>query len=148
VDLIFVPYKGGAPLVTDLVGGQVPAAITVLSEVIKHHQSGKVRILASSGSQRSLVAPNVPTFKELGFAAMEGAGWQAFHTTARTPRPVIDRLSTAIASAIKAPDVTERLLAVGLEPVGSTADELATRVAEDTARWAPIVKASGFRADE
>jgi len=148
VDLIFVPYKGGAPLVTDLVAGQVPAGITVLSELLKYHQSGKVRILASSGSQRSPAAPGIPTFKELGFAAMEGSGWQAFHATAGTPRATIDRLSSAIASAIKAPEVNERLLALGLEPVGSTPDELARRVAEDTARWAPIVKASGFRADD
>ncbi len=148
VELIFVSYKGGAPLVTDLVGGQVPAGITVLSEMIKHHQSGKVRILASSGSQRSPAAPDIPTFKELGFAAIEGMGWQAFHTAARTPRPMIERLSTAIASAIKAPEVSERLLAIGLEPVGSTPDELARREAEETAKWAPVVKASGFRADE
>jgi tripartite-type tricarboxylate transporter receptor subunit TctC len=148
LDLAFVPYKGGAPFVNDLVGGQVPAGITVLSELIKHHESGRVRMLASSGALRSPVAPDVPTFKELGFAAMVGTGWQAFHTTARTPRPIIDRLSTAIASAINAPDVKERLLAIGLEPVGSTPDELASRMAEDTARWAPAVKASGFRADE
>jgi tripartite-type tricarboxylate transporter receptor subunit TctC len=148
LDLAFVPYKGGAPFVNDLVGGQVPAGITVLSELIKHHESGRVRMLASSGAQRSPVAPDVPTFKELGFAAMVGTGWQAFHTTARTPRPIIDRLSTAIASAINAPEVKERLLAIGLEPVGSTPDELASRMAEDTARWAPAVKASGFRADE
>jgi len=148
VDLVFVPYKGGAPLVTDLVGGQVPAGITALSEMIKQHQSGKVRVLASSGAQRSPAAPDVPTFKELGLAAIEFTGWQAFHTTAGTPRPTVDRLSTAIASAIKAPEVSERLLAIGLEPVGSTPDELASRVAEDTARWAPIVKASGFRAEE
>ncbi len=148
VELVFVPYKGGAPLVTDLVGGQVPAGITVLSEMIKQHQSGKVRILASSGSQRSAAAPDVPTFKELGFAAIEGTGWQAFHTSAKTPRPMIDRLSAAITAAIKAPEVTERLLAIGLEPVGSTPDELARREAEETARWAPVVKASGFRAEE
>ena len=79
---------------------------------------------------------------------MEGTGWHAFHTTAGTPRPTIDRLSKAIGSAIKAPEVSERWLAIGLEPVGSTPDELARRVAEDTARWTPIVKASGFRADE
>jgi tripartite-type tricarboxylate transporter receptor subunit TctC len=148
VDLVFVPYKGGALLVTDLVGGQVPAGITALSEMIKQHQSGKVRVLASSGAQRSPAAPDVPTFKELGFAAIEGTGWYAFHTTAGTPRPTVDRLSTAIASAIKAPEVSERLLAIGLEPVGSTPDELARREAEETARWAPIVKASGFRAEE
>jgi tripartite-type tricarboxylate transporter receptor subunit TctC len=94
------------------------------------------------------MAPEVPTFKELGFAAIEGTGWQAFHTSAGTPPPTIDRLSAAIASAIKSPEISARLLALGLEPVGSTPDELATRVAEDTARWAPIVKASGFRADE
>jgi tripartite-type tricarboxylate transporter receptor subunit TctC len=148
VDLAAVPYKGSAPFVNDLVGGQVPAGITVLSQLLKLNDAGKVRVLATSGSQRSPVAPDIPTFKELGFAAIEGTGWQAFHTTAGTPRETIDRLALAIASAIKAPEVSERLVALGLEPVGSTPDELARRVAEDTAKWAPIVKASGFRADE
>ena len=148
VDLAVVPYKGSAPFVNDLVGGQVPAGITVLSQLLKLNEAGKVRVLATSGSQRSPVAPDIPTFKELGFAAIEGTGWQAFHTTAGTPRPIIDRLAAAIASAIRSPEVSERLLALGLEPVGSTPDELANRIAEDTAKWAPIVKASGFRADE
>jgi tripartite-type tricarboxylate transporter receptor subunit TctC len=148
VDLAVVPYKGSAPFVSDLLGGQVPAGITVLSQLLKHHQAGKVRVLAASGSQRSSIAPDVPTFKELGFAAIEGTGWQAFHTSAGTPRATIDRLSAAIASSIKSPEISARLHALGLEPVGSTPDELASRVAEDTARWAPIVKASGFRADE
>lgn len=147
LDLTAVPYKGGGQLVNDLIGGQVPAGITVLSELIKHHESGKVRILASFGTARSPVAPGVPTFNELGFANVEGNGWQAFHVTAGTPRPVIERLSAAIASALHAPEVKERFLAVGLEPVGSTPDELARRVAEETARWAPLVKASGFRVD-
>jgi len=148
VDLAVVPYKGSAPFVNDLVGGQVPAGITVLSQLLKLSEAGKVRVLATSGSQRSPVAPDIPTFKELGFAAIEGTGWQAFHTTAGTPRPIIDRLAAAIASAIRSPEVSERLLALGLEPVGSAPDELANRIAEDTAKWAPIVKASGFRADE
>lgn len=147
-DLAVVPYKGSPPLVNDLIGGQVPAGILVLSQVLKLHEAGKVRMLGTSGSQRSPVAPDVPTFKELGFAAIEGTGWQAFHTTAGTPRPMIDRLSAAIASAIKSPETRARLLALGLDPVGSTPDEFASRIAEDTARWAPIVKASGFRADE
>jgi tripartite-type tricarboxylate transporter receptor subunit TctC len=111
------------------------------------HQAGKLRVLAISGSERSAIAPDVPTFTELGFGEIEGSGWQAFHTTAGTPRPVIDRLSSAIAKALGSPEVKERLLATGLEPVGSTADELAKRMADDTARWAPVVRASGFRAD-
>lgn len=148
VDLAVVPYKGSALLTNDLIGGQVPAGISVLSQLLKHHGEGKLRVLATSGSQRSPMAPNVPTFKELGFTAIEGTGWQAFHTSAGTPRPTINRLSTAIASAINSPEVSKRLLALGLEPVGSTPDELATRVSEDIAKWASIVKASGFRADE
>jgi tripartite-type tricarboxylate transporter receptor subunit TctC len=148
VKLAVVPYKGSAQFVNDLIGGQVPAGITVVSQLLKHHQAGTVKMLATSGSERSPMAPDVPTFKELGFAAIEGTGWQAFHTSVGTPRPTIDRLSAAIASAIKAPEVRDGLLALGLEPVGSNPDELANRVIEDTAKWAPVVKASGFRADQ
>ncbi|MFY7902243.1 MAG: tripartite tricarboxylate transporter substrate-binding protein, partial [Rubrivivax sp.] len=89
-----------------------------------------------------------PTFAELGSGALEGTGWQAFPTGAGPPRPVVERLAAAIAQAVRAPEAVERLVAMGLEPVGSTPDELATRIAEDIARWAPVVKASGFRADE
>ena len=148
VDLAVVPYKGSAPLVNDLIGGQIPAGITVLSQLLKHHEAGKLRMLATSGRQRSPMAPNVPTFKELGLVALEGTGWQAFYATAGTPRSTVDRLSRAIVSAIKSPPIEQRLVELGLEPVGSTPDELAARAAEDTVRWAPIVKASGFRADE
>jgi tripartite-type tricarboxylate transporter receptor subunit TctC len=148
LELVSVPYKGGPPLVADLVGGQVPAGITSLADFVSHHQSGKLRLLGTSGTGRSAVAPDVPTFKELGFDEIEGDGWQAFHTTAGTPRPTIERLSAVIAAAIRSPEVSNRLLATGLEPVGSTAEELASRMRADLARWAPIVKASGYRADQ
>jgi tripartite-type tricarboxylate transporter receptor subunit TctC len=148
LELSSVPYKGGPPLVTDLIGGQVPAGITSLADLSKQHEAGKLRVLGTSGAKRSLIAPDVPTFKELGFADIEGDGWQAFHTTAGTPRATIERLSTGIAAAIRSADVSEKLLATGLEPVGSTADELASRMAADLAKWAPIVKASGYRADQ
>jgi tripartite-type tricarboxylate transporter receptor subunit TctC len=148
VDLAVVPYKGSAPFVNDLLSGQVPAGITVLSQLIKHHKEGRLRVLATSGSKRSPMAPDVPTFKELGFAALEGIGWQAFYTRAGTPHSTVDRLSRAVVSAIRSPEVGLRLRELGLEPVGSTPDALASRAADDTARWAPIVKASGFRADD
>lgn len=148
VNLTFVPYKGSGPLLPDLVGGQLPAGIASVSDFAKHHQSGKLLMLASAGPQRSPAAPDVATFKELGFAEIEIVGWQAFHVPAKTPRPVVDRLSAALASAMRAPEISERLLAIGLEPVGSTPDALARRMAEETARWAPIVKAVQLRADE
>lgn len=148
VDLAAVPYKGSAQLVNDLLGGQLPAGITVLSQLVKHHETGRLRLLGTSGPQRSPIAPGVPTFSELGLAAIEGSGWQAFHTSAGTPRWAVERLSAAIATAVKSPEVSAQLVALGLEPVGSTPDELSSRFDADIARWSPIVKASGFRADE
>jgi tripartite-type tricarboxylate transporter receptor subunit TctC len=147
-ELAAVPYKGGGPLAIDVMGGQIPASVNVLSEVIQQHQAGKVRILAISGTRRSQAAPDIPTFQELGYAAMQSGGWQAFFAPAKTPRRIIDRSSAVIAAAIKSPDISDRLLALGLEPVGSTPDELAKRMADDYAHWAPVVKASGFRADQ
>lgn len=110
--------------------------------------SDKVRILASSGAKRSPIAPDVPTFAELGYPQIQGDGWIAFHAPARTPKAVIERLSAALAGAIRSADVSERLLKLGFEPVGSSPDELARRMAEDRAKWAPIVKASGFSVDQ
>lgn len=148
VDLTAVPYKGSAAFVNDLLGGQVAAGITVLSQLIQHHRAGKVRLLATSGSKRSPLAPDVPTFRELGFAGIEGTGWQAVHTRSGTPRTSIDRLAAAIGATVTSRKISAQLISLGLEPVGSTPDELASRLAEDTARWTPIVKASGFRADQ
>lgn len=142
-----VPYKGGVQMVTDLLGGQVPAAVTSVADVLKHHEAGRLRIVAISGTARSPLAPDVPTFRELGFAQLAGAGWHAFHTTAGTPRPVVERLAAAIAAALQADDVKKRLVAEGLDPVGSTPAELARRMAEDTIRWAPVIRASGFKHD-
>lgn len=146
-ELAAVAYKGGGPLAIDLMGGQIPASVNVLSEVLELHRAGRVRILATSGIERSQAAPDIPTFGELGYAAMQSGGWQAFFAPAKTPPQVIDRISGAIAAALKSPEIHDRLLALGLEPVGSTADELRKRMADDTALWAPAVKASGFRAD-
>ncbi len=126
----------------------MPAGIALVSDFVAQHQSGKVRMLATAGSQRSPVTPDVPTFKELGFTGIDVTGWHAVYAPAGTPRPIVELISAAVASAIKDPEVSERLRALGLEPVGSTADELAARMVDDTAKWAPAVKASGFRAEE
>lgn len=147
LEMQHVPYKGGAPMLNDLVGGSLPAGFDVLSEAITLHKAGKVRVVASSGAKRSPIAPDVPTFTELGFPQIQGDGWFAFHTRAGTPQATLDRLSAAASAAIKAPDVSEKLLAIGFEPVGSSAAELAKRMQDDRARWEPVVKASRFVAD-
>lgn len=148
VSLTPVFYKGGPPLITDLIGGQVPAAITSLADFTKQHEAGRLRVLATSGTVRSRIAPDIPTFREAGFPRIEGSGWQAFHTVAGTPPAAVGRMAGLVAAAIRSAEVADKLLAAGLEPVGSTPEELARRMAEDSARWAPIVKASGFRVDQ
>lgn len=148
VELAHVAYKGGAPLLNDLMGGQIPVGVDVLSEALPQHRAGKLRILASSGAKRSPIAPEVPTFAELGYPQIQGDGWFGFHAPAKTPPAAVERLAAALAGAIRSADVTERLLKLGFEPVGSTPEELARRMAEDRAKWAPIVKASGFSVDQ
>ena len=147
-ELVHVPYKGGAPLLNDIIGGQIPAGVDVLSEAITQHRAGKLRVLASSGAKRAATASEIPTFTELGYPQIQGDGWFAFHAPAKTPAAAVERLSAALGGAIRAPDVTERLSKIGFEPVGSTAAELARRMAEDRARWAPVVRASGFSVDQ
>lgn len=147
VDMSHVPYKGGAPMLNDLVGGAVPAGFDVLSEAITLHRAGKVRILASSGAHRAPSAPDVPTFAELGYPQVQGDGWFGFHARAGTPRAVIERLSAAAAAAIRAPEASARLLGLGFEPVGSSAEAFARRIQDDRARWEPVIRASGYLAD-
>ena len=144
VDMVHVAYKGGVPLATDLMGGQVPCGIDALSDLLELHRSGKLRIIATTGAQRSPLLPTVATFKEQGFPEIEGSGWIAVYAPAKTPGATVDRLSSAISAAVAAPELRERLLGLGYEPTGTTPAALAAIMSADTARWAPIIKASGF----
>ncbi len=147
VDLLHVPYRGGAPMNNDLLGGQIPSTVNVLSEVVKLHEAGRVRVLASSGQRRSAIAPEVPTFTEQGFPGISGNGWFAFHAPARTPAQVVQALNRAIVGALADPDVAAKLRAQDLEPGGGSPEDLARLMAADSAKWRPIIEASGFSED-
>jgi tripartite-type tricarboxylate transporter receptor subunit TctC len=144
---VAVPYRGSAPLEADLVGGQIAAAVDALSNLIELHRAGKIRIIATSGTRRSTLLPDVPTFREQGLAKVEGTGWIAMYAPAGTPKPAIGELSTAIADALRTPRIREQLIHLGYEPMPTTADELKAIAAADAARWGPIIKAVGFSAD-
>jgi tripartite-type tricarboxylate transporter receptor subunit TctC len=144
VELEHIAYKGIAPLQAELMSGQVAAGIGLLSDWIALHRAGKLRILATSGAGRSPFLPEVPTFREQGYTAVEATGWHGVYAPAGTPQPVVDRLSTAIVKALQAPELREKLLNLGIEPTGTTPETLAAIMAADTARWGPIIKASGF----
>ncbi len=147
VDMQHIAYKGGAPMLNDLVGGQIPAGIDTHIELLELDRSGKIRVLATSGASRSPLLPNVPTFKEAGFSGIEGSGWYAFYAPAKTPAAVVDALSRAIVAVTQMPDVKERLTKMGVEVQGSTPQQLAKLMADDTAKWAPVIKASGFKGE-
>ena len=147
LDLVHVPYNGGGPMMNALMGGQIAAAIDTTAEQVELARAGKTRILATSGTARSPLLPEVPTFREAGLAGVEGTGWFAVYAPAKTPPATIAQLNAAINRALAQPEVRERLVRLGLEPSGGSAAELAARMAQDTARWAPVVKASGFKAD-
>jgi len=144
IDLVHVPYKGTANAMQALASGEIAAASTVVADLKTVEKSGKAYTLAASGSQRPLAFPDVPTFKELGYN-IEGYGWYALWVPAHTPPAVIERLSQAAIAAIKSPDLQERLTTMGLEPTGYGPAELARIQKADFEKWAPIIKASGFK---
>jgi len=147
IAMVHVAYQGVTSLTTELIGGQVPSGISALSDLVALHRAGKIRILATSGRERSPLLPTLPTFKEQGFPTVEGVGWTGVYAPAGTAKPVIDHWSMAIASALRNPAVSDKLVQLGLEPTGTTPEEFAAIMAADTARWAPVIKTSGFTAD-
>jgi len=139
-----VPYRGSAPIVTDLIGGHLPFGITTLADAITQHRAGKVRIVAVSSAARSPFANDVPTLKENG-VDLVADGWYGMWLPAGSSPEFARKLSTAAAEVLAKPEVKEKLNAVTLIPVGSTPEELTKALAADTAFWQPIVKATGYK---
>jgi len=139
-----VPYRGTAPIVTDLIGGHLPFGITTLADAITQHRAGTVRIVAVSGATRSPFQSDVPTLKESG-VDLVADGWYGMWLPAGSSPDFAHKLSAAVAEVIARPEVREKLLDVTLIPVGSTPEYLTRALATDTARWQPIVKATGYK---
>ena len=147
VDLLHVPFNGGAPLMNALLGNQVTTAIDTLVDQLEMHRAGKTRILATSGAARSPLLADVPTFAEAGLKGVEGTGWFGMFAPANTPVAVLTQINAAANKALAAPELRERFTKMGLEPAGGTPADLAATMKRDTDRWGPVVKASGFKAD-
>jgi len=145
VDFQAVAYRGAAPLVQDLSGGQIPAGTGALTDFLEHHRGGRLRILATSGTARPPAAPELPTFSELGFRDIVGSSWLGFFAPARTPRPIIDAFNREIAAVVALPDIKDRLIQLGLEPRTTTPEEFDTLRRADAAKWKAVVDASGYK---
>jgi tripartite-type tricarboxylate transporter receptor subunit TctC len=146
VPLTHVAYRGGAPAAQDLIGGQIPLMVDTASETIEHHKAGKVRILAVTGEQRSRALPDVPTLKEQGIN-MAADAFFGLYGPPGMPGDVVNRLDRAVAEALKAPDVQEKIYNFGLVPNHAPAADLAATQVSHLKRWETPIKASGFKAE-
>lgn len=147
VDFVHIGYRGSAPAIADLTGGQIPIVVTTTSDLLGMYSAGRIRVLATSDVKRSPLMPDVPTFREAGYD-IEGTSWYGVFAPAKTPPALVERYSKILADALKLPEVKERLLKLGLYATGTTPTELAKIQREDSARWEPAVKASGFTAQQ
>ncbi len=140
VNMTHIPYKGTAPAMTDLVGGQVHLSLSSPLTSLPHIKSGKLRALGTTGAQRSALLPELPTIAEAGVPGYEVISWFGMLAPAATPRAIVDKLHAEIVKSLQMPDVKERCAGVGLEIVGSTPAELSAFVRQDMAKWAKVFK--------
>lgn len=144
IPLTRVPYRGSAPILNDLIGGHISFGITTLADALPQHRAKSVKIIGVSSAERSPFAPDVPTLKEDGIDLVADA-WYGMWLPAGSPPEFASKLGAAASAALAKPAVKERLTAIGLIPVGSSADGLSKELAANTAFWQPIVKATGYK---
>ena len=147
VDLKHVPYRGTVPSITDLVGGQIAAAMNPSGDYLQYIKTGRVRVLATSGKTRSPYLPEVPTFTELGYPDVTSEEWFGFYAPAKTPAATLAAANAAITAALKDKTVVDALALVGLVAHGSTPQEMAADQKAEFERWGPLVKQIGFTAE-
>jgi tripartite-type tricarboxylate transporter receptor subunit TctC len=145
LDMFHVAYKGGAPALADVLGGQVPVYFANVAEVLPHVKGGRIRVLAVSGAKRVPQLPSVPTVAESGYPGFQTNTWNGFAVPAKTPKAVIDRIASEMAKAPADPEFVKRMDAIGVQVVCGTPAEAAAQLREDTALWGQAVKISGAK---
>jgi len=147
IQLIHVPYKGGAPALADVVAGQVQALFSLALAATPQIKAGKVRALAITSAQRSALAPELPTVAELGFPGFEVIGWFGWVAPAKTPRQIVLRLNSEIVHVLREPASKERLLALGADPADSTPEQFAAFIKSEHLKWARVIREANIRAE-
>jgi len=146
-DMALVPYRGQAQAQTDLLAGQIQLVFGNLSDVMPHVRAGKIKAYGIATLARSPLAPQVPTLAEAGYKGPEWDSWYGFVAPAKTPREIVDKLAAAVKAALARPDIRDKLLGMGLQPVGGTPDEFRAFLRDTTASYAKIIKEAGIRAE-
>jgi tripartite-type tricarboxylate transporter receptor subunit TctC len=147
LDVIHVPYKGGGPALTDVMGGQVQALFSIALAATPQIKAGRVRALAITSAKRSPVAPELPTVAEAGLRGFEVIGWFGWLAPAATPEAIVNRLHTEIVRALNLPNVRDTLLSQSTEPVGNSPQEFAAFMRSEHAKWAKVIKAANVKVE-
>ncbi len=147
IQLVHVPYKGAAPSVADAMGGQVSSIILDVTPLLPHIRAGKLRAIGIAGEKRVQVLPEVATLEEQGFPNVEAANWYAILAPAKTPPQVVARLGEAIRKIMGMPDVREKLLATGADPVVGTPEQLAQLLKRDYDKWGKLIREKNIVAE-
>ncbi len=148
--MVHFPYRGSGPALIDLMGGSTDVMFDNLPSALPHIKAGKLKALAVTSAQRSTAVPDLPTIAEAGGAALKGydaSSWFGLLAPAGTPADIVERVQQATAKALSAPALKERLQAQGAIPSGNTSAQFAKHIADETAKWAQVVKASGAKVD-
>jgi tripartite-type tricarboxylate transporter receptor subunit TctC len=147
VKMVHVPYKGGAPAMTDLLAGQVQLVFSSAPTAVPQVKAGRIRALAVTTAKRSIVLPDLPTVAEAGVPGFEADNWYGIVTTMKTPAPIINRLNAEIVKALHTPEVTQLLLTQGLEVKTSTPQEFGSYMRSEYDKWAKVVRDAGIQAN-
>jgi len=147
VRLVHVPYKGSGPAITDLIAGQIDAMLLTIPAVISHIQIGRVRAIATSGTQRSAALPSLPTLAEAGVKDFEYAPWYGFFAPSKTPPTVMNRLHAAVNKVLSEPEVVTKLRQQGLEVRPIKREQFVEIVRDDVSRWGRIIKTLGIKGE-
>jgi tripartite-type tricarboxylate transporter receptor subunit TctC len=147
VQLTHVPYKGGGPMITDLVAGHIPSAFAVISTGVPHVRSGKIRAIAVTGEKRAQAVPDVPTVAESGIKGYAATNWYGMLAPAATPPAAIERLNRELNNALKSPDVVAQLKDSGIDAAPSTPAEFYKFVQAEEKKWVPIIKKSNIKVE-
>ena len=146
-DLVHVPYKGLGPATTDLLSGQVQLMFSSAVAMMPHAQSGRLRAIAMTGAKRSAAIPDIPTVAEAGVPDYESGSWYGILAPAGTPREIIELLNREIVAAVRSPDITDRLIAEAVIPVGSTPADFAAYIQKEHTRIGNVIRSAGAKFD-
>ena len=147
VSMTHVPYKGNGPALLAQVSGEVQLGFNNILAALPHVQSGKLKAIGVTSTKRASTVPNVPTLIESGVVGYDATSWNGIFAPAKTPRPIINKLHTDIVKVLKTPDIREKLVAAGSDPVGSTPEEFAAHVKVELARWGKVIRDNNIRSE-